>query len=66
MSSTEYGSIKIAALAATSGNEVIFDVMTGTSDAKASSTGRPNPSYNEGNIIAKLDCSRAYLSVNDT
>lgn len=48
ISFTSNGSTKSAAFPATSGNEELFEAITGQPDAIASMTGNPNPSYNEG------------------
>jgi len=42
------GSTIRAAFPTTSGKDVLFEVTTGTPQAKASSTGKPNPYKREG------------------
>ena len=50
----------IAASPATSGSDVVFEVITGTPAANASRTGNPNPSASEGktNPVADFDAVR--------
>ena len=48
MAPVSSGSTSTAAPAVTSGSEVVLAATTGTLDAKASTTGMPNPSYSEG------------------
>ena len=51
--STESGSTNIAASPATSGSEVVLEVITGVPHAIDSTTGKPKPSYRDGNTSAK-------------
>src|SRR3989338_1522596 len=57
--SISFGSHMAAASPATSGKEDEFEQTTGMPDAIASNTGKPNPSYNDGNT--KRQIGRAHV-----